>query len=214
MKLRTVEDRLREEYFTLLPSIKRAVHQLHTEVAHLLLDATLSLKHHERINIEARVKECESAIGALRRREEARQFDEDALDRYTLTRLPDLAAVRVLVFPKTLLGQVHSTLRLRYSDWREDHVKTGKPPKIRAWKYCGHCSTTPTIQTELQVVSMLTGLFWHVEHDAFYKPQDQTIRGAVNKPSVREKAEQVYDAFEALEETLELELRNATREAG
>lgn len=214
MTHRTVEDCLREEYFILLPEIKRAVHQLHTEIAHLLLEATLRLKHHERINIEARAKECQSAIGALRRREEARQFDEDAPDKYTLTRLPDLAAVRVLVFPRPLLEQVHTTLRSKYADWISDPVETGIPPRWRAWKYYGRCSTSPSIQAELQVVSMLTGLFWSVEHDAFYKPLDPTLQGAVNKPTVREKAEAVYDAFEALEETLERELRNAARDPG
>ncbi len=51
MAHRTVEDRLREEYFKLSPEIKRVLHQLQTEVAHLLLPFTLDLKHHERIHI-------------------------------------------------------------------------------------------------------------------------------------------------------------------
>ncbi len=212
MTHRTVEDRLREEYFILLPEIRRVVRQLHTEVAHSLLEATLNLKHHERINIEARAKESQSAIDALRRREESRQFDENAPENYSLTSLPDLVGVRVLVFPRPLLGQVHTVLRSKYSDWNADPVETGIPPKWRAWKYYGRCSAGPSIQAELQVVSMLTGLFWHVEHDAFYKPLDPTLRGAVNKPTVREKAEAVYDAFEALEDTLERELRNAARD--
>jgi len=54
---------------------------------------------------------------------------------------------------------------------------------------------------------MLTGLFWQVEHDAFYKPRDPLLGGAVNKPIVREHAEYVYDAFEALEKVLEQELQ-------
>jgi hypothetical protein len=66
---RTVEDRLREEYFLLSPEIRRVLHQLQTDVAYLLLPVTLGLKHHERIHVEARVKECDSAISALRRRE-------------------------------------------------------------------------------------------------------------------------------------------------
>jgi ppGpp synthetase/RelA/SpoT-type nucleotidyltranferase len=211
MTQRTVEDRLREEYFKLSPEIKRVLHQLHTEVAHVLLPFTLDLKHHERILIEARAKECQSAIEALRRREEARQFDEDASGTYTLTRLPDLAAIRVSVFPKPRLEQVHATLHSRYSSWTSDPVRTGTPPKFRAWKYCGRCSAGSTIQAELQIVPMLTGLFWHIEHDAFYKPLDPTLRGVVNKPTVREQTERVYDAFEALEEMLERELQNAAK---
>ena len=92
MTQRTVDDRLREEYFLLSPDIKRVLRQLQTDVTYLLLEPVLDLKHHERIHIEARAKECDSAIDALRRREEARQFDEDDAARYTLTSLPDLAA--------------------------------------------------------------------------------------------------------------------------
>jgi hypothetical protein len=62
---------------------------------------------------------------------------------------------------------------------------------------------------------MLTGLFWQIEHDAFYKPRDAVLRGAVKKPVVQVRAEAVYDAFEALETTLEKELeRNAEQEGG
>lgn len=210
MTQRTVADRLREEYSLLSPDIKRVLHQLRTDVAHLLLELTLALKHHERVHIEARAKECESAIDALRRREEARQFDEDTPEKYTLTRLPDLAALRVLVFPKPRLAEVHAIVRSKYADWTPDPVETGTPPKWRAWKYYGYCSASPRVHVEIQVVPMLTGLFWQVEHDAFYKPRDPVLRGAANRPIVREHTEAVYDAFEALEAILEQELeRNA-----
>jgi len=215
MTQRTVDDRLREEYFLLSPDIKRVLHQLQTDVGYSLLQLTLDLKHHERIQIEARAKECDSAIDALRRREEPRQFDEDAAERYTLTSLPDLAALRVLVFPKPRLKAVHAIVRCKYADWTADPVNTGTPSKWRAWKYHGYCSTSSRVRAEIQVVPMLTGLFWQVEHDAFYKPRDPILRGAVNKPNVRECADAVYDAFEALEGVLEQELRrNAERDPG
>jgi hypothetical protein len=214
MNQRTVEDRLREEYFLLFPEIKRVLHQLQTDVAHLLLPMTLDLKHHERIRVEARAKECDSAINALRRREEARQFDEDAPGRYSLTLLPDLAALRVLVFPKSRLEGVRRTVCAKYGDWTSDPVETGTPPKFRAWKYHGFCSTSSRIRAELQIVPMLTGLFWQIEHDAFYKPRDPVLRGAASKPVIRERAEKVYDAFDELENVLEYELqRNAERDA-
>ena len=214
MTQRTVDDRLREEYFLLSPDIKRVLHQLRTDVAYLLLQLTLDLKHHERIQVEARAKECDSAIDALRRREEARQFDEDTPARYTLTSLPDLAALRILVFPKPRLDLVHAIVRSKYADWTSDPVQTGVPPKWRAWKYHGYCSTSSRVRAEIQIVPMLTGLFWQIEHDAFYKPRDPLLRGAVNKPIVRERAEAVYDAFESLEGVLEQELRrNAIRNA-
>jgi ppGpp synthetase/RelA/SpoT-type nucleotidyltranferase len=215
MTQRIVEDCLREEYFLLSPQIKRVLHQLQTDVAYLLLPMTLHLKHHERIHVEARAKDCDSAINALRRREEARQFDEDVPTKYTLTNLPDLAALRVLVFPRSQLENVQAIVRTKYADWTSDPVKTGTPPRFRASKYHGFCSTSPVVRAELQIVPMLTGLFWQVEHDAFYKPRDPVLRGAVSKPVIRERTEGVYDAFEALEEVLERELqRNAERDAG
>ena len=215
MTQRTVEDRLREEYFLLASEIKRVLHQLQTEVTYLLLPLTLDLKHHERIHVEARAKDCDSAINALRRREEARQFDEDAPTRYTLTSLPDLAGLRVSVFPKSRLEDVHTIVRAKYAEWSSDPVTTGTPPRFRAWKYHGFCPTSSRVRAELQIVPMLTGLFWQIEHDAFYKPRDPVLVGAAKKPVIRERTERVYDAFDELEDVLERELqRNAEREAG
>jgi hypothetical protein len=213
MTQRTVEDRLREEYFLLSSEIRRVLHQLQTDVAYLLLPVTLDLKHHERIHVEARAKECDSAINALRRREEARQFDEDASTSYTLTNLPDLAALRILVFPKSRLEDVHASAK--YAEWTSDPVKTGTPPRFRAWKYHGFCSTSSRVRAELQLVPMLTGLFWQIEHDAFYKPRDPVLMGAAKKPVIRERTDRVYEAFDELEDVLERELqRNVERDAG
>jgi ppGpp synthetase/RelA/SpoT-type nucleotidyltranferase len=213
MTQRTVEDRLREEYFLLAPEIKRVLYQLQTEVGYLLLPVTLDLKHHERIHIEARAKDCDSAINALRRREEARQFDEEAPTRYTLTSLPDLVGLRVLVFPRPRLEDVHTMIRAKYAEWSSDPVKTGTPPRFRAWKYHGFCSTSSRVRAELQIVPMLTGLFWQIEHDAFYKPRDPVLAGAAKKPVIRERTERVYDAFDELEEVLERELQRHTEQA-
>ena len=215
MTQRTVEDRLREEYSRLSPDIQRVLLQLRTDVDHLLLEIRLNLKHHERVHIEARAKECESAIGALRRRIEGLQFDEDIPDKYTLTTLPDLAALRVLVFPRSRLDEVHALVRSKYGDWTPDPVETGEPKRWRAFKYYGECSTSSEIQAEIQVIPTLTGLFWQIEHDAFYKPRDPVLRGAAEKPSVRERREGVSEAFEKLEQTLQDELeRNAAQSSG
>jgi ppGpp synthetase/RelA/SpoT-type nucleotidyltranferase len=202
-----VEDRLREEYFLLSPEIKRVVHQLRTHVSYLLLPVTLDLKYHERIHIEARAKECDSAIGALRRRKEGKDFARDGLATYTLTDLPDLAGVRVSAFPKSRLEDVHAIVRDEYGKWTPDPVRTGAPSRFLAWKYHGYCSASSRIRAELQVVSMLTGLFWQVEHGAFYKPRDPELMCVADKLALREKTERVYDAFDELENTLERELQ-------
>jgi ppGpp synthetase/RelA/SpoT-type nucleotidyltranferase len=208
MTPRTVEDRLREEYFLLSSEIGRVLHQLRTDVAYLLLPATLELRHHERIEIEARAKECDSAIDSLRRREETRRFDDTDPTRYSLTRLPDLAGVRVLAFPRSLLERVHTTLQRRFDDWTPDPVKLGTENKPLAWKYHGHCSTSQKIRAEIQVMSMLNGLFWHVEHDAFYKPRDPGLRGADRNAVIRGYINDVYNAFDELESALEQRLRD------
>jgi hypothetical protein len=57
-----IEDLLRDEYFDLLPEIKRVVWQLDTEIRYLTLPILQSLKSHEQLIVRSRVKECESAL--------------------------------------------------------------------------------------------------------------------------------------------------------
>jgi hypothetical protein len=42
--------------------------------------------------------------------------------------------------------------------------------KSRRAKYHGHCDQNSQVCAELQIVAMLIGLFWEVEHGALYKP--------------------------------------------
>ena len=64
---RKPEDWLREEYFVLLPQVRRVVQNLETRVRHELLPLTVHLKNFERIVITSGSKDCESAIDTLRR---------------------------------------------------------------------------------------------------------------------------------------------------
>ncbi|HEV7715562.1 MAG TPA: hypothetical protein VGO53_08195, partial [Steroidobacteraceae bacterium] len=89
MTKRTTVDRLREEYFSLLPDIRRATEELETEVRYLLFPIARELERHERLVIRCRVKECESAIGALRRRQELQKFEGE--EGGSLKSLNDLA---------------------------------------------------------------------------------------------------------------------------
>src|SRR5712675_122584 len=107
---RTVEDRLRSEYAYLLPAMQRTRTEVETEVQHELLRATLSLDQYERIVVRSRLKDCESAVDALRRREKFGLFDADHPEQYSLTSLPDLVGVRILTFPQRRLKEVHETL--------------------------------------------------------------------------------------------------------
>src|SRR2546425_12180509 len=95
---RSVEDRLRAEYVSLLPAMRRTLTQIETEVSYALLPVTLEVHRYERILVKARLKECESAVDSLRRRQEGGRFDTDKRNTYSLASLPDLVGVRVLTF--------------------------------------------------------------------------------------------------------------------
>jgi len=103
---RTIEDRLREEYFELLPDIRRVAEHLEAEVKYYLLPISRQLDMFERLVVTSRIKECESALEALRRRQEGATFDRDRPELYTLSSLNDLAGVRVLAFPRTRLARL------------------------------------------------------------------------------------------------------------
>src|SRR5438046_10540963 len=90
MAERTVEDRLREEYFAVLPDARRVLEELETEVRHCLLPLSSRLDRYERFVVTSRIKDCESALDSLRRRQEGATFDADRAESYTLTTLNDI----------------------------------------------------------------------------------------------------------------------------
>ncbi len=67
MANRLIADRLREEYFSLLPEIRLIFEELETKVRHCILPVILGLNPYERVFVKSRVKECESAIHSLRK---------------------------------------------------------------------------------------------------------------------------------------------------
>lgn len=197
---RAIEDRLREEYFALLPHIRLISGQLETEVRYHLLPISLKLHEFEQLVVESRVKDCESALEALRRRQEGKTFDRDRPEIYSLTSLRDLAGVRVLAFPPRRLTQIDDTLRLRFPTWESDPIRDGDGQI--ALKYSGHCQTGDQVRAEYQIVSMLTGLFWEVEHSAMYKP-DPRFRGVADSLEMRQRRTTVFDALRAFETEFE-----------
>jgi ppGpp synthetase/RelA/SpoT-type nucleotidyltranferase len=70
MPSRTVEDRLREEYFDLLPEARRVAEYVEAVTKYHLLAISRDLWKFEQVIVRSRVKECESALEALRRRQE------------------------------------------------------------------------------------------------------------------------------------------------
>ncbi|MFH0810169.1 MAG: hypothetical protein V2A77_06835 [Pseudomonadota bacterium] len=203
MDKRTIEDRLREEYFRLLPDIRRVTDHVEAEVKYCLLPIARTLKKYERLTVTSRTKGCESALDSLRRRQEGATFDRDRPTLYSLTSLNDLAGVRVLTFPRYRLSEIDEILRGRFPDWQADPV----PGSVRsdqplAFKYHGYSQASTEVRGEFQIVSMLTGLFWQVEHSAIYKP-DPRLRGVVHSLAMRQRTSEVLDSLRAFEEEFE-----------
>jgi ppGpp synthetase/RelA/SpoT-type nucleotidyltranferase len=135
---RTVEDRLREEYFDLLPGIRRVAEELEAEIRYCLLPISLELDRYERLVVSSRIKECESAVDALRRRQEGATFDRDQPQLYVLTSLKDLAGVRVSVFPRKRWNEIDLEVRRRFASWEPDPV-LDENGHLLAAKYYGYC---------------------------------------------------------------------------
>lgn len=61
----------------------------------------------------------------------------------------------------------------------------GEHGETLAFKYWGISSASKDVLGEYQIVSMLTGLFWEIEHSAIYKPSPQ-LRGVTRSLEMKE----------------------------
>lgn len=198
-----VKDKLRAEYFDLLPDIRSATEELETRIRYAVLPHLVDRDEHELITITSRVKECESAIGSIERRQEGRYFDESLVHQYTLTSLKDLAGVRILVFPNSKVAELDDTLRQTFCDWTSDPIpESGDSQQLLAHKYYGYCDSNKGVMAEYQIVPMLIGLFWEVEYTAMYKPVPR-LRRIARSLEMQEKKEVVYSALKAFTEEFE-----------
>ena len=147
---RTVEDRLREEYFDILPEIEKVAAYIEAKTKCHLLPITSKLEKFEQIVISTRIKSCESSLDALRRRSEGRIFDPDK--EHTLTQLRDLAGVRVLAFPRNRIEEIDKALQELFPLWTSDPVQDDQK-EIIAFKYWGKVEVSDKIGAEYQIVS-------------------------------------------------------------
>ena len=208
MSDRSVEDHLRQEYFDLLPEIRRVAEQLETEVRHSLLPISLKLDKHEQVIVTRRIKECTSAIDSLRRRQEAGTFQTDPPKDYRLRSLPDLAGVRVVAFPRSRVTEIDRELRKRFPKWESDPVLSDeKHAEPLAFKYHGYCEeASGEVRGELQIMSLLTARFWEVEHSTVYKPAPALERVARSR-EMRRYTNDVLRALRVFEEEFERLIR-------
>ena len=209
MDERSIEDRLREEYFDLLPKMERVAQSFSTEIEYLLRLIRKELAPHESIIVKTRIKDCRSAIDKLRRqfnpadpavqRNPGDVFDRDQPEKYSLLLLRDLVGVRVLVFPPKRAEQVDRWLRNKFQSWKPD--PKSDDGALLAYKYNGKRSHNRIfIPCEYQIVSTLIGLFWDVEHSAIYK-QAPELRGF--DLLMRDQTLDVYKALKAFEAEFE-----------
>jgi len=193
MSNRTVADQLRSEYFELLPHIRRVADEVETEVRYLLIPVMRNLQSHEKIVVRSRVKDCESAIGAIHRRPEYFKLDDPIEELPSLQALKDLAGVRILAFPRRRMLEIDEALRERFGTWTADPV----PPipgttSSLALKYHGFCSPHCRVQAEIQLISMLIGLFWEVEHGALYKPGERLRESEISTKMQKHYADVIH----------------------
>ncbi|HEV7427214.1 MAG TPA: hypothetical protein VGQ46_12680 [Thermoanaerobaculia bacterium] len=204
---RQVEDRLRAEYVDLLPSLQRTLTALMTEVNHVLLPTILDLDRHEQILVKGRLKASESAIDSLRRRQEMGRFDVDRAEVYSLTTLPDLVGIRVLAFPQRRLTDVRRILETepRVSAWSSDHIASPNALEPVAFKYQGFWNSDDRFRSEIQIVSVLIGLFWEVEHSAIYKPTPR-LQGVASSISMTDRNDAVLKALQEFEQEFDRQI--------
>jgi len=208
---RTIEDLLREEYFELLPDLTKAAEQLEAEIRFHTLPISRRLAKHEQIRVRSRIKSCDSAVGSLRRRQEGQTFDSETPGAYSLSQLRDLVGVRVLAFPRSRLAEIDETLRKHFPLWAPDPV-VDESGNLLAYKYYGRASeANENLACEYQIASMLTGLFWEVEHATIYKPAPE-LKGIADSLEMKEQTESVYAALRGFEAEFERQLLSANQE--
>jgi hypothetical protein len=206
MPERTPEDRLREEYFDLLPEIRNVTENIEAEVKYCVRRNFRNLHRGEQIVVTSRIKECQNAVESLRRRQkEDLAFDPERAQKYTLLELKDLAGVRVLAFPRARRTELNEILRTVFPGWDRDPFQ-GDQSETLGYKYSGFHEVSKRVSGEYQIVSMLVGLFWEVEHSAIYKPIPE-LRGATRSLSMQERTRDVLRSLEAFEEEFE-KIRN------
>jgi ppGpp synthetase/RelA/SpoT-type nucleotidyltranferase len=110
---------------------------MEAEIRYRLLPISRKLDKFERLDVSSRLKECESAVESLRRRQQGAIFYPNPPEPYTLTSLKDLAGVRVSVFPRSRMIDVDSILREvnAFREWMPDPVRDNG--KIQALNILG-----------------------------------------------------------------------------
>jgi ppGpp synthetase/RelA/SpoT-type nucleotidyltranferase len=118
--------------------------------------------------------------------------------------LKDLAGVRILAFPKRRVIEIDEALRDRFGTWTADPVPAAPDnANLLALKYHGFCNSHCHVRAEIQLMSMLIGLFWEVEHGALYKPGERLRQVEISTKMQKHYAE-VIQALSSFEQKFEI----------
>lgn len=104
------------------------------------------------------------------------------------------------MFPHKLISKVDDTLRRYFSCWKQDHIHN-EDKTIIAQKYHGFIDEKHNKFTcEYQIVPMLIGLFWEVEHFAYYKPNPDLkgIKDALQMESAYQEVLKSLNKFDEI----------------
>jgi hypothetical protein len=82
-----VISQLRAEYFDLFPVLEKLHGKFSLDINCALKECIINLKNHQKIEIHTRIKDCDSAVNALRMDQEMNCFKSDV--EYTLKDLND-----------------------------------------------------------------------------------------------------------------------------
>jgi hypothetical protein len=80
--------------------------------------------------------------------------------------------------------------------------------ELLALKFGGYSEASLKIEGEYQIMPILIGRFWEVEHSAMYKP-DARLRGVANHPGMVDRRTEVLQSIKVLEEQFERLLKGA-----
>ncbi len=200
-----VESRLQLEYLKVASALYKAKEYIEIEIKHTIKTQLLEAVHANKILISSRVKDCNSAITALKKKEEGRVFRDGR--QYSITQLNDLIGLRISVFPLTLLELVQSPL-LSYLEnnfeqpFQTDHTTI---ENYDIYKYRGIHNQFSEFNCEIQLIPMLISKFWDTEHDVFYKPASPH-----DAPPMKEAYDAVIKSLYSFEKTYEESQYKAT----
>jgi hypothetical protein len=111
-----------------------------------------------------------------------------------------------MAFPGTHLREIAQVVRQEtFPDWTSDPFREGEALGL---KYFGRVLSGSRVQAEFQIVPLLIGLFWEVEHSAIYKPPSE-LRGITRLPDMLDKSDAVLQALRAFEEEFSASLRRS-----